>query len=192
MRILSLDTSFSFINFSVIEEGKIKFLWYSDSKRKTLEQLPFIFERESIDISSFSAFAVSKGVGYLTSLRIGITFMKTWSYLYKKPIIAFENLKLLAYFAGEGFPKIPYLKVSSYIFYQIFYKNGSTCIKTFNGEKLDGVGITLSLWEERICKKNKVFEFFPFSAYGGIYAYKLLEKGEIGDDPFSVEPIYIR
>ncbi len=193
MRIFSLDTSFSFLNFSVIEDGKVTFIYYLDSKRKTLELLPNILEENGIDLSSFSGFAVSKGIGYLTSLRIGITFMKTWAYIYNVPLIAFENLKLMALYSTIDYPKVPYLKVSSYIFYQIFHSNNEhSDIKIFSGETIEGVGITLPFWNERICKENIILEFFPFSAYGGLYAYNILKEGKSQEDIFGLEPIYIR
>ncbi len=192
MKILSLDTSFSFLNFSIIEDGKVKLLKYLDSNKKTLELLPEIFKIEEINPSEFSAFAVSKGMGYLTSLRIGITFMKTWAYMYKKPIITYENLELLAKYSDTSLPKVPYLKVSSYIFYRVCNKEGCSEIRIFKGEKIEGTGITLSLWEDRICEKNKIFPFFPFSAYGGLYAYKILKEGGEGEDPFRIEPIYLK
>jgi tRNA threonylcarbamoyladenosine biosynthesis protein TsaB len=40
MRLLSIDTSFSFFNLSVVEEGNLSTLYYEDSKKKGLELLP--------------------------------------------------------------------------------------------------------------------------------------------------------
>jgi tRNA A37 threonylcarbamoyladenosine modification protein TsaB len=45
MRLLSIDTSFSFFNLSVVEEGKLSMLYYEDSKKKGLELLPTLLNK---------------------------------------------------------------------------------------------------------------------------------------------------
>jgi len=35
-------------------------------------------------------------------------------------------------------------------------------------------------------------EFFPFSLYGGLWAYKRLAEGYGGDDLMLLEPIYLK
>ncbi len=193
MRLFSLDTSFSFFNFSVVEDSKVVLLKYIDSSKKTLENLPKALSEEGIDLRDFDAFAVSVGVGYSTSLRIGVIFMKTSAYLLKKPLFTFENLELLARFVPSPYPKVPFLKVSRYVFYREVDKENISEIKIWEGEQVSGVGIGiehLGRWEG--VKNLILVPFFPFSAYGGLVAYERLAKGEQGEDPFKVEPIYLR
>lgn len=193
MKILSLDTSFSFINFSVIQDGKVVFLHYLRSDKKTLEILPKILEELCIRPEDFDAFAVSRGVGYLTSLRIGITFVKTWAYTLKKPVVSYENLKLLAQNTPVPFPKIPYLKVGSNVFYQVFEENSWDKVKVFKGENLKGYGVSLKEFEDvKLGEKQFFHEIFPFSAYGGLYAYEFLRENPKGENVFSIEPIYVK
>jgi len=192
LRILSIDTSFAFTNISVICEGKIELLHYIHTDKKTLENMPVILEKIGIDLSEFSAFAVSRGVGYLTSVRIGITFVKTWAYLYEKPVISYENLDILAKYTYSEYPKVPYLKVSSHLIYKVIGERGNSGIKIYKGEDIEGTGITLPFWKDRICKNNIVLPFFPFSAFGGLYAYERLRDSQDGDDVFKLEPVYIK
>ncbi|GAB6065489.1 tRNA (adenosine(37)-N6)-threonylcarbamoyltransferase complex dimerization subunit type 1 TsaB [Aquifex pyrophilus] len=193
MRILSIDTSYSFLNLSIIEEGKVKFLHYIDSDKKTLENMPKVLNDLCIRPEDFDAFAVSVGVGYLTSLRIGVTFVKTWAYTLKKPIVSFRNLELLSAFTHVEYPKIPYLKVSNNVFYQIVEENKKSEIKIYKGESLKGTGISLEIFKEvKLGDKQFFYPFFPFSAYGGIYAYRFLEKNPEGENVFSIEPIYVK
>ncbi|RLJ70021.1 tRNA A37 threonylcarbamoyladenosine modification protein TsaB [Hydrogenivirga caldilitoris] len=193
MRILSLDTSFSFFNFSVIENGKVKFIYYLDSERKTLQNLPKALEGQCVKPEEFDAFAVSVGVGYLTSLRIGVTFMKTLAYVLKKPIVAYENLHLIGRFTPVPTPKIPYLKVSTNIFYRVFDGKAVSEVRLHRGEKLKGTGVSLSIFSEEKIGENQFYHpFFPFSAYGGIYAHEHLREKPEGDDVFSIEPVYLK
>ncbi len=192
MRILSLDTSFSFINFSVIEEGKLTLLKYVDNDKKTLQNLPSVLEEENIKPRDFDAFAVSKGVGYLTSLRIGITFMKTLAYLNERPILSYENLLILGLFTPLPPPKVAFLKVSNNIFYREFTEEASQ-VRLFKGEKLTGSGITLSQFRESLpLRKVFTYPLFPFSAYGGLWAWERFKNNPEGEDPFLLEPIYLK
>ncbi len=190
MRILSLDTSFSFFNFSVIEEGRVVLLHYNDSSRKTLEKLPSEISRAGIDLTEFDAYAVSVGIGYLTSVRIGITFIKTVSYLCKKPVIAYENLNLLQKFTPGVEDPVPYLRVSRNIFY-LDPESGKARI--FEGERIKGTPVTVeSSYAEEMGSSQVIHKFFPFSAYGGVYANERLSEDPKGDNPFSLEPLYLR
>ena len=193
MKILALDTSFSFLNFSVVEDGKLTLLHYIDTNKKTLENLPKVFKELCINPEDFDAFAVSVGVGYLTSLRIGVTFMKTWAYTLKKPIVSFQNLELLAENTPVPYPRIAYLKVSNNVFYQVFTEEEKSEVKLYKGEKLEGYGVSLKIFEEVKLGKAQFFhEFFPFSAYGGLKAYKFLQEHPEGENVFQIEPLYVK
>ena len=193
MRLLSLDTSFSFFNFSLIEEGEVKLLHYYDSSRKTLENLPAMLLEVGVDPLQCDAFAVSVGVGYLTSLRIGVTFMKTVAYTLNKPIVSYENLSLLAKNTPGDYPKLPYLRVSNNLFYRVVEKAQISEVKLFKGEKLTGLGISLECFSEHKLGDRQVFyPFFPFSAYGGVFAWDFLQRDPSGEDPFKIEPLYVK
>ncbi|NPA32168.1 MAG: tRNA threonylcarbamoyladenosine biosynthesis protein TsaB [Aquificae bacterium] len=193
MRILSLDTSFSFINVSVVEEGKLKLLHYVLSEKKTLENLPKLLSELCLRPEEFDAFAVSRGVGFLTSVRIGITFVKTWAYTLKKPVVSFENLSILGRFTPVSFPRIPYLKVSNNVFFRVLEKDREGEVKLYGGEELEGFGISLREFSDvRLGKEQFFHPFFPFSAYGGIYAYEYLLKDPSGEDVLSIEPVYVK
>ncbi|HIC97483.1 MAG TPA: tRNA threonylcarbamoyladenosine biosynthesis protein TsaB, partial [Aquificaceae bacterium] len=143
MKLFSLDTSFFPFNFSVVEDGKLKELYYLSSEKKTLENLPEILSKHGVELSCFDAFAVSVGVGYLTSLRIGVTFMKTVAYILRKPIVPYENLYLLGRFTPVESPKIPFLRVSTNLFYRVFEESVSE-VRLYGGESLKGIGVGVS------------------------------------------------
>ncbi len=179
MRLLSLDTSFSFINLSLIEEGRVVLHYYEDSNKKTLEQIPTLLTRLNLRTEEMDAFAVSLGVGYLTSLRIGITFMKTLAYITQKPIIGYENLYIMCQFLK---PKRCALRVSSNIFLRDCQENKIEVLKDL--KNIEVVGLSFQGLGD--------VEFFPFSLYGGLWAYKKLKEGYKGDNPLTLEPIYLK
>ncbi|MFN4012493.1 MAG: tRNA threonylcarbamoyladenosine biosynthesis protein TsaB [Aquificaceae bacterium] len=181
MRLLSLDTSFSFINLSLIEDGKVVLHYYEDGEdKKTLEYIPALLTRLDLRAEEVDAFAVSLGVGYLTSLRIGITFMKTLAYLTKKPIVGYENLHMMCQFLKPA--KRCALRVSSNIFLRDCEKGKIEVLKDVEGVEVVGFSF----------QGLGSLEFFPFSLYGGLWAYKRLKEGYKGDDPLLLEPVYLK
>ena len=192
MRILSLDTSFSFFNFSIIEDGRVQLLHYIDSSKKTLENLPKLLADMDIRVGDFDAFAVSVGVGYLTSVRIGVTFMKTTAYLLGKPIVSYENLFILSKYTQLRTKKVPFLRVSTNTFYRV-EDDMLSDIKIYKGETLEGVGISLEIFRDfSPTDETFLYQVFPFSAYGGIYAYQFLKEHPHGEDIFKIEPVYVK
>ncbi len=192
MRILSLDTSFSSFNFSIIEDGRVRLLHYLDSSRKTLENLPGLLSDIGIRVGDFDAFAVSVGVGYLTSVRIGVTFMKTTAYLLRRPIVSYENLFILSRYTPLKVRKVPFLRVSTNTFYRVEEETLSE-IKLHQGERIEGVGVSLEVFREfSPTEESFLYPLFPFSSYGGLYAYRFLKEHPRGEDPFRIEPVYVK
>ncbi len=193
MRILSLDTSFSFINITVLEEGRPVLIHYEDTGKKTLEVMPLLLERLSLRPENFDAFAVCVGVGYLTSLRIGITFVKTWAYTLKRPVVTYETLELLGKNTPLPYPRVPFLKVSNNVFYRVISEDGVSEVKLYKGETLPGYGISLEHFRDlKLGEKQYYHPAFPFSLYGAIKAYNSLKNNPEGENPFLIEPLYLK
>lgn len=154
--------------------------------KKALEELPAVLRKFDIKPEDVDAFAVSLGVGYLTSLRIGITFMKTLAYMSKKPIVGFENLHMMGIFTPFEEPKVCLLRVSNTVFYRVFRDGLVGPVEMVKEGIPEGrrVGLKLQGFGE--------LEFFPFSLYGGLWAYKRLKEGFEGDNPMLLEPIYLK
>ncbi len=190
MRIFSLDTSFSFLNFSVVEDGKVIFTCYMDHQKKALENLPKVFADYRIRPEDYDAYAVSVGVGYLTSVRIGVTFMKSWAYLFGKPLVGYENLEMMLLYTPAQTPKVSCLRVSNTVFCRVMEENRLSQIKVF--KDIIPSGSIISLREHNIEGSHVVLECVPFSAFGGLYAYKRLISGYAGDDVFLLEPFYLK
>ncbi len=186
MKVFSLDTSFSTVNFSVIEDGKLVFLYYKEHTEKLLQILPDVFKSYGVNLEDFDAYAVSIGIGYATPLRIGVTFMKTIAYLQQKPLIPFENLSTMLLFSGRKDTNCAMLKVSNKVFYRELNENGFSDIKLLK----EPVKNCVCLKNQLEC--DKALDFFPFSVYGGLWAYKKLLQGDKGEELFKIEPIEVK
>ncbi len=99
--ILSMDTSGKVSSFSVIEgdnilvEGNINTrLTHSQTLMPMCEDL---LKASKISIEDIDVFAVTKGPGSFTGLRIGIAAVKGFAYALNKPCVAVSSLEALAY-----------------------------------------------------------------------------------------------
>ncbi len=186
MRLFSLDTSFSSVNLTVVEDGRVALHHWIEDRKKTLEHLPSLLRELKVEPEEMDAFAVSVGVGYLTSLRIGITFMKTLAYLSGKPIVGYENLSLMCQFVRLPEEKVVALRVSSNVFCRVCRESQVGEVQPLVESDLPLVGLaSQDLGDFRL-------EYFPFSLYGGLWAYNRLKEGYRGDEPMLLEPLYLK
>lgn len=101
MKILAVDTSGNTGSVAVSQDGTIVGE-YTINYKKTHSQtlMPMIDQLIKImdmDIREFDAFAVSKGPGSFTGLRIGSASVKGFAQALNKPVIAVPTLEALAY-----------------------------------------------------------------------------------------------
>ncbi|MDQ7082896.1 MAG: hypothetical protein Q9N34_08100 [Aquificota bacterium] len=89
--------------------------------------------------------------------------------------------------------RLPFLKVSTNLFYRVFEGDECSEVKIYRGEELRGLGISLEPFsQDRIGDRQLFHPFFPFSAYGGLYAHEFLSKRPEGENIFEIEPLYLK
>jgi tRNA threonylcarbamoyladenosine biosynthesis protein TsaB len=212
MRILSLDTAYSFQNFAFYNASENKFLtvYGEDKGRKSLEIFPKIFVDLNIPIRDIDIFAVNLGIGYSTSLRVGVTFAKTYAQSLNKPLITYSSFEALMQFAPSDGKYLTLLKVSRYWVYGIWEKREEEFveiqkpkelkeedIENLKGEKLkllttDWVGNLKEVTENGLKpKETYIVPIRGFSEVGAKIALRKHQRGEFAE-LFKVEPIYFR
>ena len=101
MKVLSIDTSTMISSCSVSENGVILGEININQKKTHSETLiPMVQNMLSslgMEVSEIDLYAVAKGPGSFTGLRIGLTTAKTLAQVYKKEIVGISTLKALAY-----------------------------------------------------------------------------------------------
>ncbi|GEM_PF-519192 len=210
--LFSLDSSYSYQNFTLLEvESKKNVFHYGEDRgRKSLEIFPKIFEDLNVDINKVDIFAVDVGIGYSTSLRVGITLVKTYAQILKKPLVTYSNFECLLEFAPDEGKYLTLLKVSRYWVYGIWEKTKEGSIeiqkptildeekiKSLKGEHLR---VIYPAWLEgskeiiqKLEIKDKPIEvpIRGFSEVGALVALRKYQNGQTVH-PFEVEPIYFR
>lgn len=108
MKILALDTSGEICSVAVAEDDVLLGSYRFRHARHLVERLPFVVEFVLKDVGDLSlkdvdVFAVGKGPGSFTGVRVGVTMAKTWAYALGRPVFGVSSLDALALpFAGLG------------------------------------------------------------------------------------------
>ena len=101
MKLLALETSSSSASVCILVEGKI--LSFMQSSRPRFHSqwvhkaLLEALHQAKLSLSEIDCFAVGRGPGSFTGLRVGGSVMKTFAFLFQKPIVAVDSLTILAY-----------------------------------------------------------------------------------------------
>ncbi|NPB04910.1 MAG: hypothetical protein GXO08_00790 [Aquificae bacterium] len=212
MLLLSLDAAFSYQNFTLFEaeSGRCLLQWGEDRGKKSLELFPKIFKDLGVDPRSVDLFAVNLGPGYSTSLRVGITLIKTYAQVSKKPLVTYTSFEaMLPYLGGEG-EYLLLVKVSRYwVFSRAGVARGKVRLSERPGVLSEEVLTELSRSGERPTFatprrwKGELEEFLKgrfevrglplegFSYGGALAALEKVGRGEFAD-LFKVEPVYFR
>ena len=100
MKILSVDTSTMISSCSVMDNGIIigdynvnQELTHSETLVPMIKEL---LQKLNINLSEIDLYAVTKGPGSFTGLRIGMTVIKTFAQVYNKNIVGISTLEALA------------------------------------------------------------------------------------------------
>ncbi len=109
MKILALETSTLMGSAALVIDGKVIAEKSSGKQRSHSEVLNTFIEEilqiAGVSLSEIDCFAVGKGPGSFTGLRIAGNVGKTLAYSYKKPMVAIDSLTLLA--AATAEKKLP-------------------------------------------------------------------------------------
>jgi len=214
MLILSLDTAYSFQNFTLFEakESKTILSYGEDRGRKSLEIFPKIFEDLKVDINQVDLFAVNIGPGYSTSLRVGVTLFKTYAQVLNKPLITYNCYEVISQYLQKEGVYLLLVKVSRYWVYALMKVEGNKTIfletaKILDPERVKEITtdygdfeIVLPLQFEKDLStlkelvNNRPVRVVPlngFSYGGALVALRKWEEGNV-TELVKVEPLYFR
>jgi tRNA threonylcarbamoyladenosine biosynthesis protein TsaB len=212
MLLLSLDTVYSYQNFTLYDckNKKTLLLYGEDRGKKSLELFPKIFDDLNMDIQSVDLFAVNLGIGYSTSLRVGVTLAKTYAQISGKPLITYSTFEVLTEFSPFTGLHLTISRVSRYWVYGLWELTPwgkkeiqkpkpleEKVIETLIGKKPVLV-IPERFFEEfkpiaeRLVLENTVkVKTDTYSEIGAKIACEKYKRGEVAE-LLKVEPIYFR
>lgn len=218
MKILSIDSSSKVATAAIVNEDGLIAEYTLNNKAEhsilIMEMIDNLLKSSNLTISDIDGFAVSKGPGSFTGLRIGMATIKGLSFGSNKPYISISTLDALAYsllnFDGIICPIMDALRDSVYTG---LYKNNNGTLETLlepsaldleelvtllkdKNEKVIFTGDGLVKHKEYL-KNNLENACFPPNHLSVIRASSLAELGlieltkGISDDPNS-SPLYLK
>lgn len=100
MLILAVDTSTQAGSLAVLRDarvlGEISTWTEEPYSSRMFRHLEFLFHELSLDLKQIDLFAVAAGPGSFTGLRVGLTAVKGWAEVLRKPIAAVSGLEAVA------------------------------------------------------------------------------------------------
>lgn len=134
MRVLALDTSTAISSCAILEDDLMVGSYDLNQSRNSSESaVPMIEEMLSaldLKISDIDLFAVCKGPGSFTGLRIGMTIAKTFAQINEKPILSISTLEAMAYCVFSDLPIVPILDARGGRVYAAIYKRSGKVLET--------------------------------------------------------------
>lgn len=129
MLILALDTSSPAGSLAILRDEKVigaVSTWAEETySARMFRHLDFLLRELSLDLKQFDLFAVAAGPGSFTGLRVGLTAVKGWAEVYKKPAVGVSGLEAIAAQAQSSAPLlIPILDARRGQIYFGFYRRG--------------------------------------------------------------------
>jgi tRNA threonylcarbamoyladenosine biosynthesis protein TsaB len=110
MLILAIDTSTRFGSVALLRDRQVLDVVSSHEESpystRLFRDLEVLQSRAQFRIEEFEVFAVAAGPGSFTGLRIGLTAVKAWAEVYRKPIAAISGLEAIAVQARPDEPKL--------------------------------------------------------------------------------------
>lgn len=101
MKILAIDTSTMMSTITIMEDNKIIGDFSISQQETHSEMLIPLLQRMMIDLkielSDIDLFAIAKGPGSFTGLRIGMTSLKAIAQVFEKPIIGISTLEAMSF-----------------------------------------------------------------------------------------------
>jgi tRNA threonylcarbamoyladenosine biosynthesis protein TsaB len=135
--ILALDTSSPAGSLAILRGEKVIGVvstWAEETySARMFRHLDFLLRELSLGLKEFDLFAVAAGPGSFTGLRVGLTAVKGWAEVYKKPAVGVSGLETIAAQAHSTAPLlIPVLDARRGQIYFGFYRRSE------NGLALEG------------------------------------------------------
>lgn len=143
-KLLAVDTATESCGVAVITDGCVQAelsLNHGGTHTKfILAAVDTVLNLMEAALTDIDAFAVTKGPGSFTGLRIGISTIKGMAFATGKPIIGVSSLKVLAHQAGGDSPLVcPIIDARRNEFYWCVYRRKGGDLISLSGEQVGPV-----------------------------------------------------
>ncbi len=216
-KLLAVDTATEICGVAIIADGCIQAelsLYRGGTHTKhILTAIDAVLSLSGVGLFDIDAFAVTRGPGSFTGLRIGISTMKGLAFSTGKPIVGVSSLDLLAHQAGgESALVCPMIDARRNEIYWCVYRRKGDALTRLSGEhvgsienlagQIDGacmfIGNAAPLYASQLARLVKHAIQWPAAINNAIrpavlahLAWQRFQRGHV-DDVETFVPVYIR
>ncbi len=216
MLVLAIDTSTRVGGIAIVNEGgvisEIRLSVSIEYSERLLPEIDHLLELSGISINDIELFAISKGPGSFTGLRVGMSTVKGLAFATGRPVITVSTLEALAWnMPFARFPVCPVIDArKNEVFTALFRWNEDSPVRlmddsVINRTELKDI-IRSITGDERFILIGDGTKFYrdeaefiiapperniPSPACVGFIGLRLAEKG-IFEDPVKIIPAYLR
>ncbi|MFT5169482.1 MAG: tRNA threonylcarbamoyladenosine biosynthesis protein TsaB [Lysobacterales bacterium] len=144
MTLLLIDTSSRTLSIAISKDGKV--LSYSNTYMQRMMNhkiIPLIdtqLKKHNLRIQDIDAFAIGRGPGAFTSLRVGMATIKGLAFALNKPVIACMSLDAIAFNVKQSFTNLcVVVDAKRQLVYSAFYKKENGIITLNSDYKLSSI-----------------------------------------------------
>lgn len=132
--LLAIDTSTDYLSIAVMKDDTVVSLFHRKTpmshSRLLVPTIDRMLRKSGIKLRQIDCFCISIGPGSFAGLRIGVTVVKGFSYILKKPIVAIPTLDVIAHNVKNYFGIIcPVLDARKGKVYACLYRSDSKGMK---------------------------------------------------------------
>ena len=100
MRVLAIDTSTARGGIAALQDTRVLGHVFTDSQEdystRLLPEVAYLLKELNLRVADFDVYAVTAGPGSFTGLRVGLTTVKAWAEVHRKPIAPVSGLQAVA------------------------------------------------------------------------------------------------
>ena len=149
MKLLAVDTATEICGIALAENGRVTAELILDRgethTRSIMEAVQAVLSADRLRISQIDVFAVTRGPGSFTGLRIGISTVKGLAAAGGKPVVGISSLAVLAHQAAVGTPLVcPLMDARRKEVYWRLYRRNGHLLKPLDKEQVGPAGDIVS------------------------------------------------
>lgn len=216
MKILAIDTSTKFLSLALADDEKILASFHRNLEQqhcaKLIPEIDKLLKKAKVKLKNIDCFAISKGPGSFTGLRIGAATVKGLALATKKPMVGVPTLDVMAYNIKKNSCFIaPIVDAKRGNVYATLYSFACSKLKRHTkylvlpiGEFLnyvkdetiflgDGIVPYKNIIKDKLKKKAKFAkekEWYPRAAVVAKLAFELIKRKKF-EDPDKFTPLYL-
>jgi tRNA threonylcarbamoyladenosine biosynthesis protein TsaB len=197
MIILALDTSGKYCSMALLQDSAVlastSGIREEPYASRVFTDLRQILQQTGMQLDQIELFAVARGPGSFTGLRVGLAAVKGWAEVYSRPIAAVSVLEAIAAQASESAPLVVAVVDArgGQVFGGVYRRDQSGSRLMLQGEELIAPQAEMYGIASRQCggRETPVFVTTSLDAVRAAFLESVFARAELSEVPSELAPL---